>query len=94
MAALPGGGHAAGAADPMQVDQPRPVAAAAAPATADAKVSRFPPLAAGAWFQPPVGVAPEPPADLPEPAFRFFPSRCLAVPAFDPRVDLRRAPRG
>ncbi|KAG2649743.1 hypothetical protein PVAP13_1NG128200 [Panicum virgatum] len=37
MAALPGGAHAAGAADPMQVDQPRPAAAAAATAPADAK---------------------------------------------------------
>ncbi|CAD6341866.1 unnamed protein product [Miscanthus lutarioriparius] len=39
MAALPGGAHAAGAADPMQVDQPLPAAsaAAAAHAPADAK---------------------------------------------------------
>jgi hypothetical protein len=54
MAALPpGGAHAAGAADPMQVDQPLPAAAAAAAhAPADAKVSGFfftcpPPLACG-----------------------------------------------
>jgi len=47
MAALPGGAHAAGAADPMQVDQPRPAAAAAATAPADAKVSDSPPPRAG-----------------------------------------------
>ena len=43
MAALPGGAHAAGAADPMQVDQPLPAAsaAAAAHAPADAKVGGF-----------------------------------------------------
>ena len=57
MAALPGGAHAAGAADPMQVDQPRPAAAAAATAPADAKVSDSPPPRAG-WFRRPGAVPP------------------------------------
>jgi len=58
MAALPGGAHAAGAADPMQVDQPRPAAAAAAAtAPADAKVSDSPPPRAG-WFRRPGAVPP------------------------------------
>jgi hypothetical protein len=73
MAALPGGAHAAGAADPMQVDQPRPAAAAAAaPVPADAKVSDSPPpLAGGSGGQERLRRGPW---DLSEPAFRFFPS--------------------
>lgn len=63
MAALPpGGAHAAGAADPMQVDQPLPAAAAAAAhAPADAKVSGFffvyLSAPAGVWFRRPGAVA-------------------------------------
>jgi hypothetical protein len=48
MAAMPGGAHAAGAADQMQVDQPLPAAAAHGPAVAKVSGSPpFPPLACG-----------------------------------------------
>lgn len=101
MAALPpGGAHAAGAADPMQVDQPLPAAAAAAAhAPADAKVSGFFCLPVRPrWRVVPAarsGCAGLPDLSAPPPPTRFvYPASCLVVPSFDPSVDLRRARRG
>jgi hypothetical protein len=84
MAAMPGGAHAAGAADQMQVDQPLPAAAAHGPA--DAKVSGFLPLFRR-WRVAPAsrsGRAGLP--DLSAPA----PASCLVVHWF-PRLTFRRS---